>query len=132
MKAKAYLQRVKKLDAMIVDKTEEYKRWVTLAEGMGGFCVSERVQSSKNLSQMPDAVAHYVDIEMEIKALKREKNGILHNLERLPTVEYLVLYKSYIKDYTVKDLANYFDKSYAWAKGKRKSALAMLQKILDA
>ena len=131
MTAEKYIERIKMIDALIENKLKEYKRWVGAAESVGGFSVSERVMSSGNSQKMPNAIANYIDIEREIDALKQERQAIIKNLERLPAVEYELLHKSYIQDYTLYEIADYFGKSYEWAKKKKRSALKMLQDILD-
>lgn len=131
MTAEQYLERVKKIDALLNNKVKEYKRWVEAAEGVGGFSVSERVKSSGNLQKMPMAIANYLDIEQEIEALKLERRAIIKNLERLPPIEYELLHKSYIQDYTLYEIADYFGKSYDWAKKKKRTALNLLQEIID-
>ena len=45
MTAEKYLEQIRMLDDMILTKLKEYNRWVSIAEGMGGFSVSDRVQS---------------------------------------------------------------------------------------
>lgn len=131
MTAEQYLERVKKIDALIENKFKDYKRWVEAAEGVGGFSVSERVKSSGSLQKMPIAIANYLDIEQEIEALKQERRAIIKTLERLPATEYELLHKSYIQDYTLYEIADYFGKSYEWVKKKKRSALNMLQEIID-
>lgn len=131
MTAEQYLERVKKIDALIENKVKDYKRWVVAAEGMGGFSVSERVSSSGNLQKMPIAIANYIDIEQEIEALKQERRAIIKTLEQLPPVEYETLHKIFIQEYTLFEVADYFGKSYEWAKKKKRSALNLLQAIID-
>jgi DNA-directed RNA polymerase specialized sigma24 family protein len=80
---------------------------------------------------MPMAIANYLDIEQEIEALKLERRAIIKNLERLPPIEYELLHKSYIQDYTLYEIADYFGKSYEWAKKKKRTALNLLQEIID-
>lgn len=131
MTAEQYLERVKKIDALIENKLKDYKRWVVAAEGLGGFSVSERVRSSGNLQKMPGAIANYIEIEQEIEALKQERRAIIKTLERLPPTEYKLLHKSFIQELTLYEIADYFGKSYDWAKKKKRAALDMLQEIID-
>lgn len=131
MTAEQFLERVKKIDALIENKLKEYNRWVEAAEGMGGFSVSERVMSSGSLQKMPDAIGNYIDIEQEIKALKQERRAIINTLEQLPPTEYKLLHKSFIEDYTLYEIADYFKRSYDWAKKKKRTALNLLQEIID-
>lgn len=131
MNAESYIKRVNKIDAIIANKRRQYQSLVDAAESLGGFSVSERVQSSKNLHRGEDAILRYVVIEGEIKALEEEKNAILATLERLPTTEYKILYSFYIEEATLKEIAFNFKKSYEWAKKKKRRALSLLQSILN-
>lgn len=131
MTAEKYLQRIKQIDAIIVNKINDHKRWVELAEGLGGFSVSERVQSSRNLYKIPDAIGRYIDIENEISALKMERQAIIRTIERLPPTEYDLIYKLYVQDYTMKEIAYQKSKSYGWVKLKKKRALELVQALID-
>ena len=126
-----YLGQVKKIDSMIINKYRDYKRWVEIAEGMGDVSASERVQSSRNLQQIPNAIVRYIDIERDIEKLKAERLAILCTLEKLPPTEYEVLYKLYVEDYLLKELPSLFHKSYEWVKKRKRSAICHLQIILD-
>lgn len=131
MKAEEYLDQIKKIDSIIANKSEDYLRSVELASGLGNFSVAERVQSSRNLQQIPDAIAKYIDIEREIEDLKRKRAEIIQTIERLPAVEYKIIYKLYVKDFTLKEVAYHFDRSYDWVKKKKRKALNRIQIILD-
>lgn len=132
MTAEEYLGLIKKIDAIIVNKLRDHARWVEVAEGLGGASVGERVQSSRNLQQMPTAIGNYIDIEGEIRALERERQDIIHTLEQLPFTEYETLFLLYVGDQTLKEVAYYFKKSYDWAKAKKRTALQHLQEIIDS
>ena len=131
MQAEKYLQRIKQIDVIIGNKIEDHKKWVEIAEGLGGASAGERVQSSKNLQQIPNAIGRYIDIEREIDALKQERQAIISTIERLPTTEYDLVYKLYVKDFTLKELAYHFGKSYDWVKVKKRHALTLIQVIVD-
>lgn len=131
MQAEKYLEQIKKIDAIISNKLKEYKRWVDVADGMGGFSVGDRVLSSRNLHKGSDAIAEYIDIESEINALKARKKAILDTIQQLPYTEYEILYKIYVEGYMLKELPSQFDRSYDWVRMKKRKALEMLQDILD-
>lgn len=131
MDAVEYLEKYKKIDAVIANKLEQHRRWVQIAEGLGGASTGDRVQSSRKLDQIPNAIVNYVYIEQEIAALRREQEGIVKTLERLPFEEYETLYMLFIGDGTLKDVAWYFKRSYEWAKRRKKSGLDRLQSLLD-
>jgi len=132
LKAEIYLDRIKKIDAMITNKQRDYDRWVGVADGLGGASVGERVQTSRNLHRGADAIGNYIDLEREIAALKQERQAIIRTIEQLPSTEYDLIHKLYVQDYTMKELAYHFGKSYDWVKFKKKRALMLVQSLLDA
>jgi DNA-directed RNA polymerase specialized sigma24 family protein len=131
MNAETYLDRIKKIDSMIKNKLRDYQRWVEQADGLGGAALGERVQSSRNLHRGSDAIDTYIDLEREINALKQERQRIIDTIEQLPSAEYDVIYKLYVEDYTLKEVAYHFQKSYEWAKYKRKHGIELVQVLLD-
>lgn len=131
MRAEEYLQQIKKLEAMIKNKTAEMKRWMAIAQSCGNFSDSERVQTTGNPSKMSDAISTYLDIESEIAQLKAERKAIITTIESLPTLEYDVLHKIYVQEWSLTDIADFYDKSYSWATKIKSRALNLLQAILD-
>lgn len=131
MTAEKYLEQIRKIDAIIINKLKDHKRWVEIAEGLGGFSVGERVQSSRNLHRGADAIGNYIDLESEIKALREKRQGIIDTIEGLPCDEYKVIYKIFVEGYMLKEIPSLFDKSYDWAKKTKRDALRNLQSILD-
>jgi DNA-directed RNA polymerase specialized sigma24 family protein len=132
LEAEKYLDRIKKIDAMIINKQRDYDRWVEVADGIGGASIGERVQTSRNLHRGADAIGNYIDIETEIRALKQERQAIIKTIEALPSTEYDLIYKLYVQDYTMKELAYHFGKSYDWVKFKKRRAFMLVQSLLDA
>lgn len=130
MSAEQYLERIKKIDEMIRNKKEDHQRWVEIAEGLGGFSVGDKVQSSRNLRQIPDAIGRYIDIEQEINDLEQERQRIIKTIEKLPIDEYKILYGIYVKDSTMKDLVYSLGMSYSWVKQKKKEGLERIQSFL--
>lgn len=131
MSAEEYIERIKKIDSMIKNKLRDHARWLEVADGLGGASLGERVQSSRNLHRGADAICNYVDIEREIDALKKERQAIIQTIEQLPSAEYDVIYKLYVEDYTMKEVAYHAGKTYDWVKRHKRSALLMLQTFLD-
>lgn len=132
MQAEKYLSRIKLIDAIISNKKEEYNRCVKIAEGLGDFSVSERVQTSRNLHSGQNAIIKYIDIENEIKALEKERQAIIHTLEQLPPEEYVVLYDFYVKEYSLKEICYNLKKSYSWANKIKNQGLKHLQRLIDS
>ena len=131
MTAETYLDRIKKIDAMIKNKLRDRARWVEIAEGLGCAAVGERVQSSRNLHRGSDAIGNYIDIDREIDALKQERQKIVEEVERLPSDEYDVIYMLYVQDCSMKEVSYLKKKSYDWVKAKKKRGLDILQGILN-
>ena len=131
MQAKRYLEQIRKIDFMITDKTKDYYRWIAVAEGLGGFSVGDKVQTSKNLQQIPDAIGRYIDIDREIAALRDKRAAIIKTLEQLPLFEYRLLYKLYVEDCTAKEAAYDLGKSHDCIRHRKMYALRMVQKIID-
>lgn len=131
MRAEEYVAKIHKLDVIIRNRLQDHSRWVKIAEGFGGASSGDRVQSSRNLHKSAEAIGNYVDIEREINALKQERQHIINTIERLPHVEYEVIYKLYVETYTLKEVAYHFGKSYDWVKRHKHNALELLQNILD-
>lgn len=131
MSAEEYLERIKKIDSMIKNKLRDHARWLEVADGLGGASLGERVQSSRNLHRGSDAIDTYIDLEREINALKQERQRIIETIEQLPSAEYDVIYKLYVEDYTMKEVAYHAGKTYDWVKRHKRSALLMLQTFSD-
>ena len=130
MTVTTYLDQIKKLDCIIANRCEDYKRWVEIADGVGGVSVGERVQTSRNLHRGADAIGNYIDIEREINELKAERQAIIKTIERLPSTEYDLIYKLYVKDYTMKELAYHYGKSYDWVKQRKRNAFELLVDLI--
>ena len=131
MTAEEYVRRIQKLDIIVKNKLLEHARWVGVAEGLGGASLGDRVQASRNLQKIPDAISNYIDIESEIKALELERQRIMQTIEKLPAYEYDIIYMLYVEDCTLKEIAYKYKRSYDWAKARKKKALQLLQNILD-
>lgn len=131
MTAERYLMQIKKIDAIIVNKLKDHRRWVELAEGLGGFSVGEKVQSSRNLHSGADAIGRYIDIEREIDELKLKRLAIIADIERLPPEEYEIIYKLFVEDRTLKEIAYEKRRSYEWVKVRKRRGLDILQRLID-
>ncbi len=135
MKAKEYLQQIRKLDKMIENKLIEKKQWQEIATGTTSRMDGERVQSSGSQQKMADAIDRALDIDAEIKlhieSLFRTKKDILSVIEQLNATEYDVLHKVYVQHLTLQEVADSYQNSYSWATTIHGHAIAHVQKILD-
>lgn len=145
MKAKEFLNQVKKWDTIIENKMIERQQWKdiamsTTAQGtnitINGIIQSmERVQSTANPQKMADAINRYVDIEKEINqcidALVDAKKEVVGVIEQLATTEYDILHKVYVQHLTLYDVADKYNKTYSWVTTVHGRALKNVQNILN-
>lgn len=131
MTAEQYLEQIQIINSLIAGELKERRRLENIALSLGGFSVSERVQSSRNLHRDADAIGDYCDVDRRIKALEGERDAIIYDLRKLPLNECKVLYKIYAEGYMLKELPSEFHKSYAWVKMKKRRGLDILQEIID-
>ena len=134
MTAEEYLEQIPKIDTMLINKRKDYKRYKDIADGCGGgFSVSERVQTTRNLHRGEDAIIEYISIEREIKELEKKRSGIIATLEKLPHNEYKILYAIYVDGYKLKETPYIFkpSMSYSWVKKKKADGLKLVQEFLN-
>lgn len=135
MKAKEYLQQIRKLDRLIENKCYEADHWKSVACGTSTYSDGERVQSSGSKQKMADAIDRYIDLQAEIDAeidrLVAMKREVIKTIEVLPEKEYDVLHKFYVQGMTFDEIADYHGKSYSWATSVHGRALVNLQRVLD-
>lgn len=131
MNAKDYLRQIRLLDVLIQDKKNEIQRCDDSATSLGSFSVGERVQSSRNLHKMQDAIHESIDLKNEVVTLSNKRQEIISTIKRLPVDECKVLYMVYVKGYLVKQAAVELKKSYIWAKKMHTKGLNDIQSMLD-
>lgn len=129
--AEAYLERIRKIDALIRNKLIDLERLLEEAESIGGSNLGERVLSSRNLHRGADTIGSYVDIEAEIISLRSERESILRIVERLPTAEYEVIHMLYVEGLSIKEISFHNHKSYEWVKKRKKAGLNIIQSLLN-
>ena len=147
MKAKDFLNQLKKLDKLIENKLVERDQWFAMATSTTAAAAPEtgiRVQSSGSKQQMANATDRYIDIEREIDAcidrLCDERKKIIAVIEQLEVKEYDVLHKVYVgvvkngrRHYLdFNEVADLYGKSYSWATTMHGIALKHVQEIIDA
>jgi hypothetical protein len=131
MDAVSFLSQYQKLELQIYNKRADVERKRSIAASIGGFQMSERVQSSGTQSKMADRIIDVVALETEIEKLIEKQNDIINVIESLEAMEYDVLYKIYILGVTLKEVATLNSYSYNWAYKWYKKGIASVQKILD-
>lgn len=136
MKAKEYVEQIKRIDKLIMNMSEElYLMKSKALHSSLSFSGDIKVKTSKPDDLLGDMVSGYMDEEKRInekisQCIKR-KREIIATIEMLPLTEYDFLYKMYVLNYTLNDLANLYDRSYSWATAMHAKALNKLQKIID-
>lgn len=137
--AKAFLERVEKIDKLITNKMAEIEQWKRLAQSTTARLAEDKVQASGSQSKMADAVTKYVDLEKEIESLIDElideKREVIAVIEQLDPVEYDVLHKKYIQYAEYKDfydIAAAYKQGYSWATTVHGRALQGVRQILEA
>lgn len=105
MTAKEYLQQIKKIDAIIKNKSFEIKQ----AEEIG-------------------ADASFIKNERE--QLQQTKQSIIADIQKLPEAEYDVLHKIYVQGETLYEVASDRKTSYSLAASIHGRALKMLESIM--
>lgn len=130
MTAEAYLERIRKIDAMLEHRIEDHHRWVEVANGLGGFSGGEKVSSGRAFDKLPNAVARYCDIEEEIAKLRQERKEIIDTIERLPTTEYKIIYKIYVLGLTIKETAHALKTSTEAVKKHKRKGLTLIGKMI--
>lgn len=136
MRAKDYLQQVKKLNSMIQNKLSEREQWRSVAYGITSPAMGERVQSSGNPYKMQNAIIDGLAVEEEINhriiELQRKKQEIIATIEQLPEAEYDLLHKVYIQGMTLDEVAYERQRSKSWMATLHGLALKHLQELLDS
>ena len=131
MQAKEYIEQIEMLDKLIENRMAEAAKWREKAMSLGGFSSTGRVQESKDPHKAENIMAKYLDIEAEAKELEVERETIIKTIERLPPIEYDILYKFYVLHISLKEIAINNKKTYAWVTKTKSKALNHLQSILD-
>lgn len=108
MKAKEYLEQLRKLDCIIANKLAEQSEYNYLAKELG-----EEIESL-NLNQ-------YI----------REQQEIITTLEQLPIKSYLVLYKYYHENKVLREIAEELNVSLSCVRDRKGAGMSALQELLD-
>lgn len=146
MDAIEYLKQIERIDRLTQNKLDEIEHWKTVASSVTVAVTTvniggekhglEKVQSTTRPDKMATAVCNYVDIEaayrQDLADLAEARRQIIKTIEQLPLDEYDVLYKRYIENKQVKEIAIEMKKSRSWITTTHRSALKSLQTILDA
>ena len=119
MKTETYLELIKKLDILITDEQAEKENIVTLAtkvtqtnDGMPHAPgISDKVGNmSVKLMMKEQEIDHIIDVFVDLKS------EIIAQIRKLPTDECDVLYRYYVLDQGLFDIADEKNYSVSWIK----------------
>lgn len=137
MRARNYLEQIRKLDKLIAAKLEEIEKLKEDKESAISISLptSEKVQSSPRHDKLERMVARFADMELdlyeELIEKQNKRRAILLTLEELPPIEYSVLYDIYVNYLPYNIIADKMDRSYSYVSKKHSKGLKKLQEILD-
>lgn len=123
MKAKEYLQRLKRLDTVINQKIKELEELRTMSTSVGGVDYSkERVQTSPS-GDAPyvNTVARMIDLDEEINReideFADEKHKIINQIQGLKNPDYIsLLFKRYVEYKSLEKICVEMNFSYDYIK----------------
>ena len=129
--AKVYLQKIFVLDMMIASNKEKVKSYKEAATNKISKLSENKIQTSRSKEKMADAVCMYSDIEKVIKLQVRKKQEIIDTISLLNPYESIVLYKCYVDNMSLKEIAQEISRSYSWVSKRHNAGIKKIQKILD-
>lgn len=136
MNATELLLQIKKIEKLIKNTKEEIEKWHELAENITANTSDVRVKLSGYSDKVGNSVSEYIDNEKKLQKmlvdLMLKRKSIIDKIEQLQADEYDVLYKIYVQDMKVYEVAAVLDRSYSGIKHIKRNAIKNLQKILDA
>ena len=135
MDARQYLSQLKRLRSMIENKRAEIEQWKAVAYGITPQASGERVQSSGRGDRMETAVCNYATIEAELeKDIARYGKimlEVISVIEQLEDPYYSIIHKHYIENKKFYQVAEEVLYSYQYTTEMHRTALGMVQRIID-
>ena len=128
--AEVYLERIEKINCLIINKWEDHQRWMSIAQGSGGSSGGDG-GSSRNIDKTQNAIIKYMSLDTEIDELKNERREIIGNIEKLPILEYKILYALYVSGLTIKEIVHKEKLSYESVKKHKKIGLRLIRDIIN-
>lgn len=71
------------------------------------------------------------ELEISIEGAIRIRKNIIKKIEQLKPLEYDILHKLYVQDFTLCEVAELYDRSYSWITTMHGIALKNFQRVLD-
>ena len=135
MDARQYLSQLKRLRSMIENKRAEIEQWKAVAYGITPQGDGERVQSTGKPDKMATAVCNYATIEAELEEQIARYGEIMLDvigvIEQLEDPFYSIIHKHYIENKKFDQVAEEICYSYQYTTEMHRTALGMVQKIID-
>lgn len=135
MKAKEYLQQIKRLDLKIQNRIDEIQMLHDISTKTTTMMHLDGIKTAGNGDRIGNAICGYIEAEEELKkeALQAAqcRREVVKTIEQLPVIEYELLYKIYVQGWTLQEAADNKDRTYTWATTTHSNALKNLQKLLD-
>lgn len=97
MEAELYLEQVKKINLMIINKLAERNYWYYLATDTTSKLNPVKVQSSNSNQKIASAMDSVLEIDSEIVNLRKKQKEIIEVIEQFPEDVYDVLHKKYVQ-----------------------------------
>ena len=136
MNVQVWLEQLKKLDELINAKLAERQRLIDIATDISSRAPDGIPPTNTGIvsQKMQDAVISLIDLEKQINKLIDDyvnyKNKVIKTLEKLPSKEYGVLHRYYVRGMTIRKIAedmNYSERQILRIKEK---ALMNLEVVL--
>ena len=126
---------ITKLDKLIENKLVEIQQWKAIATNSTTNMSGERVESSHNPRSKENAICKYMDLEAEtrrdVEAFIKAKKDVINVIEQLDAIEYDIIHKIYVQNFTLQDVASLYQRNYGWATTMHGRALKNVQNILN-
>lgn len=137
MKAKEYLQQVKKCEIIVRNKQREIDSLYAILKSVTGTWKEDVVQNgSSSENKMGDTIAKIVDLQAElnrdIDTLIDTKRAVLCVIERLDPIYFDLLYKRYFMFETWERIACEMGYGYQWTCKLHGRALEQVRQAIES
>lgn len=117
MDTKQYLGQIKRYDALINNGIAEVARYRQIAMNITTVIANDKVKSTPDPDRLGKTVAKIIDLENELDILVDKyidaRNVIVGQLEQLEDTKfYSILFKFYVENKELQDIADEMDYSY--------------------
>ena len=136
MRAEFFLERIEECESRIDNKIDEIRRLEALAEDITSHLSEVKTSASPNPFRAQDVWVKLMQVRDElfdeVDDLIDTKAEVIKQIEKLPPLEYDVLYKIYVSLHTVQEVADAKNYTREGIYCIKRRAIEKLQKILDS